>query len=68
MKWFVKPFPDFGLDSEPAEGLFDFFGELGKGGGGEGEKKDEEHHPPDQLSFPIDGRLIVKRHGVPEPK
>lgn len=68
MKWFVKPFPDFGWHSKPTKGLFDLFGELGKGRRGEGEKKDEEHLPADQLSIPIDGRLIVKRHGVPEPK
>lgn len=53
-------------NSEPAEGLFDLLGELGKGRRGEGEKKDEEHDAADHLSLSIDGRLIVKWHGMPE--
>lgn len=46
--------------------MFDFFGELRKRRRSEGEKKDEEHDSADDLSFCIDGRLIIERHRVTE--
>jgi len=47
------------LNLEPGEDLLNLFGELGKGRRGKGDEEEEKSNSSHQLSFPIQGCLII---------